>query len=72
MKDDEHFPSATVALERYEISQGKTSLAVTRIVEASQAREEDAGALSVLETKFGSNGATHGEWAMQFERDIGR
>ena len=29
-------------------------------------------ALRILEEKFGRNGATHGEWREQFERDTGK
>jgi hypothetical protein len=79
MKDAEEFKSLLVHFELHEIDDERTSLAVTSAGALSGLRTTNGRntnqknrALLILEEKFGENGATHGEWREQFERDTGK
>jgi hypothetical protein len=62
MKEAESFPTATVTLERYKIDEFRASLVVSSLVAVPEKETDDDGALTILETNFSLNGATHGEW----------
>ena len=74
MKDAEEFQSLSVQFEYHEFDDGSSSLAVSAIGVAALGGVKEGTehrALRILEEKFGKNGATHGEWRVQFERDTG-
>ena len=76
MKDAEEFQSLSVQFQLHEFEDKRSSLAVASAIEISASggltERDEHRALRVLKGRFGEDGATHGEWREQFEKETGK